>query len=442
MHLSHWLFWKYLAIQTPLRYNKGSDFFSINHISTLLFHHSYRILAFPKKSNNLDVEKLKAIVVDEVDSRRAALRELALRIHSHPETGFNETRAASWLTEFLEQNGFSIERGICELPTAFRASYGNGKPVIALIAEYDTLPGLGHACGHNIICTSAIGAAVAVRSITGEMTGQITVIGTPAEELFGGKVIMAKRGAFSNLDAAMMVHPSVINTATTNALACQNLDIEFFGKAAHAAARPEMGINALEAMLLSFNALNSLRQHIRSTARIHGIITEGGKAPNIVPDHSAGLFMVRAEDENYLAELEERVLNCFKGAATATGARLEYRWSDVRYAPMRSNIALAELFAGNMERLGRRVQIVDSNGSFGSTDMGNVSQVTPSIHATVAVAPPDVLLHSPEFAAAAASEEAIDGLCDAAKTMAMTVIDLLANPEHLARLKKEFEEAE
>ncbi len=387
----------------------------------------------------MDIERLKSAVIDEVDTRRTPLRELALRIHDNPETGFGETLAAAWLTEYLEQNGFSIERGICELPTAFRASYGEGKPTIALLAEYDALPGMGHACGHNIICTSAVGAAIAVRSVARELTGRIVVIGTPAEELLGGKVIMTRRGAFTDLDAVMMVHPSVANTATTYALACQNLDIEFFGKAAHAAAHPERGINALEAMLLSFAGINSLRQHIKSTARIHGIITDGGKSPNIVPDYSAGKFMVRAEQDSYLDELQEKVLNCFQGAATTTGARLEYKWDDVRYAPMHNNMILAELFAGNMGHLGRQVQLVDHSGAFGSTDMGNVSQVAPAIHATIAIAPREVLLHSPEFAVAAASEEAIDGLCDAAKTMAMTVIDLLARPEKLTALKEEFE---
>jgi amidohydrolase len=389
----------------------------------------------------LDIERLKTAVIGEIDTRRASLRELALRIHDNPEPGFGETLAAAWLTEYLEQNGFSIERGICELPTAFRASYGEGKPIIALIAEYDALPGVGHACGHNIICTSAVGAAIAVRSVAGELTGRIVVIGTPAEEILGGKVIMARRGAFTDLDAAMMVHPGPVNIATTYALACQNLDIEFFGKAAHAAAYPERGINALEAMLLSFAGINSLRQHIKSTARIHGIITDGGKAPNVVPDYSAGKFMIRAEEDSYLDELQEKVLNCFRGAAAATGARLEYKCDDVRYAPMRNNMILAELFAGNMGHLGRQVQLVDRSGAFGSTDMGNVSQVTPAIHAFVAIAPGQVLLHSPEFAAAAASEEAIDGLCDAARTMAMTVVDLLARPEKLTALKEEFERA-
>ncbi len=389
----------------------------------------------------MDIERLKTAVIGEIDARRAPLRELALRIHDNPEPGFGETLAAAWLTEYLEQNGFSIERGICELPTAFRASYGEGKPVIALIAEYDALPGVGHACGHNIICTSAVGAAIAVRSVARELTGRIVVIGTPAEEILGGKVIMTRRGAFTGLDAAMMVHPGTANIATTYALACQNLDIEFFGKAAHAAAHSERGINALEAMLLSFAGINSLRQHIKSTARIHGIITDGGKAPNVVPDYSAGKFMIRAEQDSYLDELQEKVLNCFRGAAAATGARLEYKWDDLRYAPMRNNMILAELFAGNMEHLGRQVQLVDRSGAFGSTDMGNVSQVAPAIHAFVAIASGQVLLHSPDFAAAAASEEAIDGLCDAARAMAMTVVDLLARPEKLTALKEEFERA-
>ena len=390
----------------------------------------------------MDVERRKTTTVAEVDARRARLRELALRIHDNPEPGFTETRAVTWLTEYLEENAFTVERGICQLPTAFRAEYGEGNPAVAIIAEYDALPGIGHACGHNIICTSAVGAAVAARSVAGTLPGRIAVIGTPAEEVYGGKVIMARRGAFTNLDAAMMVHPGTVNTATTCSIACQNLEIEFFGKAAHAAGRPEEGINALEAMLLSFAAINSLRQHIKGTARIHGIITDGGEIPNAVPDHSAGKFMIRAQEDSYLDQLQEKVLNCFRGAATATGARLEYRLDDVRYAPMRNNMALARLFAGNMERLGRRVQLVDSSSSSISTDMGNVSHLVPAIHAFVAIAPGNVLLHSSEFATAAASEEAIEGLCDAAKALAMTVVDLLTRPAELAEVKQEFEKGE
>ena len=385
----------------------------------------------------MDVKKFKTAVTEQVDANRQRLSELARSIHDNPELGFQEVKAAAWLTQFLEENGFSIKRGICRLPTAFRASYGKGRPVIALIAEYDALPGVGHACGHNISGNISVGAAVAAKSAIDQLPGCITVIGTPAEELYAGKAIMVKRGAFSDVDVAMMVHSGTSNTATTRALACQNLYIEFFGQAAHAAARPEMGINALEAMIQSFTAINSLRQHIKSSARIHGIITDGGQASNVVPDHSAGEFIVRAEEDDYLEELKKKVINCFKGAATATGARLKYRWDESRYAPMRNNLTLARLFVDNMRSLGHSVTLPDSGG-FGSTDMGNVSQIVPAIHANVAVAPRGTLLHSPEFAAVVTSEAAIDGLCDAAKTLAMTVVDLLVNPETLAEVKEEF----
>jgi len=386
----------------------------------------------------LDTETLKASVIDQIDARSQELSDLALKIHSNPEPGFHEVKASAWLTQYLEENGFSIERGICKLPTAFRASYGKGKPIIAVLAEYDALPGVGHACGHNLICTIAIGATTGARLVADQLTGTIAVIGTPAEELHGGKVLMADRGAFNDLDVAMMVHPGISDTATTYALACQNLDVEFFGQAAHAAARPEAGINALEAMIQSFNAINSLRQHIRSTARIHGIITDGGQAPNVVPDHSAGTFIVRAMGDTYLDELEQKVLNCFIGAATTTGARLEYKWNDVRYAAMKNNLTLAKLFARNMKRLGRKVKLSASGRSFGSTDMGNVSQLVPAIHPSVAIAPREVLLHSPQFATAAASEAGVKGMLDAAKTLAMNIVDLLADPDTLSRVKEEF----
>ena len=389
---------------------------------------------------SLDIEKSKASVVGEIDVRHHQLSELSLKIHSHPEVGFQEVKAATWLTQYLEENSFSVERGICELPTAFRGSYGQGKPAIAILAEYDALPGLGHACGHNLIAACAVGTAVASKLAIDQFGGSILVIGTPAEESGGGKAIMADRGAFNNLDMAMMVHPGVHNTATTQALANQSLEVEFFGKAAHAAARPEAGINALEAMLNSFAAINSLRQHIKDKARIHGIITDGGQAANVVPAHSAGNFIVRAEDNTYLDELKERVLNCFIGAATASGARLEYRWGKTRYAPMRNNLTLARLFRQNMQSLGRRMQLFNPSRAFGSTDMGNVSQLVPGIHPIVAIAPKDVLGHSPQFAEAAASEAGMRGLVDAAKALAVTVVDLVANPEIAVKVRGEFKQ--
>ena len=388
--------------------------------------------------NSLDLAESKAQVKSEVDAQQDQLAEISAQIHANPEPAFQETMAAGWLTRYLERNGFSIERGICDLPTAFRASYGEGKPSIALLAEYDALPDIGHACGHNLIATSAVGAAVASKPAIDRFGGSILVIGTPAEELYGGKVIMAERGAFRDVDIAMLVHPGVYNVATNQALACQTLEVEFFGRAAHAAARPEAGINALDAMLLAFTAINSLRQHIKDKARIHGIITDGGEAANVVPAHSAGNFIVRAEEDSYLDELKDKVLNCFTGAATATGARLEYRWGDVRYAPLRNNPTLAQLFSQNMQSLGRNVLPTDATLAFGSTDMGNVSQLVPAIHPTVAIAPADVVIHSPQFATAAASEAGRLGFLDAAKALAMTVLDLLASPETMTRTKEEF----
>jgi amidohydrolase len=385
-----------------------------------------------------DIDKLKALVIKEVDSRQDELRQLSLKIHATPELGFHEVKAVGWLSQYLKKNGFSLEGGICQLATAFKGSYGKGKPAIAILAEYDALPKLGHACGHNLIAAIAVGAGVAAKAAIDRCGGSVLVIGTPAEELYGGKAIMVERGAFNNVDLAMMVHPGVYDAVTTEALACVGLDVEFFGRAAHAAANPEAGINALEAMLLSFAAINSLRQHIKSTARLHGIITDGGEAANIVPAHSAASFIIRTKDEDYLDELMEKVLNCFVGAAAATGARLEYRWGKVRYAPLRNNMTLARLFRKNMQSLGRKVLLAEPGKAFGSTDMGNVSQVTPSIHPTVAIAPKEVTAHSPEFAQAAASEAGIKGMLDSAKAMAMTIVDLVANPESFARVKQEF----
>ena len=381
---------------------------------------------------------LKARVLAEIDSHRHQLENLSLKIHSHPELGFKEHRAQAWLTQYLEEAGFLVEPGICELATAFKASYSSGRPAIAILAEYDALPQLGHACGHNLIAAAAVGAAVASKAAVDHLGGSLLVIGTPAEELHGGKIIMAEKGAFDNIDAAMIVHPGTHDTATTKTLACISLEVEFFGREAHAAANPEAGINALEAMLQSFNGINSLRQHIKDKARIHGIITDGGQAANIVPAHSAASFLVRAEDETYLEALKQKVLNCFLGAATASGARLKYRWSKLQYAPMCNNLIMARLFAENMCSLGRKMKLYDPSQTFGSTDMGNVSQLVPGIHPFVAIAPAEVTGHSPKFAAAAASGTGMKGMIDAAKALATTVVDLLSSPETLTRVKEEF----
>ena len=382
--------------------------------------------------------ELKAEVNKQLEQQRQKLIELSLKIHANPELAFKEEKASSWLTSYLAKNGFQVEDGIGGLSTAFKASYGTNNPVIALLAEYDALPEIGHACGHNIIAASAVGAAVATRCIVDNCGGTVVVLGTPAEELIGGKVLMLKAGVFDGIDAAMIVHPGIRNASATEALACIGLDVQFLGKAVHAAAYPEQGINALEAMILAFNALNSLRQHIKDRARIHGVITHGGEAANVVPAYSAATFLVRATDNAYLDELKQKVLNCFEGAALATGARLDYRWGETVYAPMKNNMVLAQLFARNLESLGRRVDPFESHFGFGSTDVGNVSQVVPAIHPSVAIASSDVLLHSSEFVLAAASDSGHGGLLDAAKALAMTVVDLLNEPQALAKVKDEF----
>lgn len=377
----------------------------------------------------MNLIEIKTDICAEVDRRRGELIDLSHTIHSNPELGFQEVKASSWVAGYLVSNGFVVERGICGLKTAFRATYGKGRPAIAMIAEYDALPHLGHGCGHNIIAAVAAGAAVCSRKAADILGGRIVVMGTPAEESHGGKTLMVAEGAFEDLDAALIVHPGRRNAATEQTLACISLDAEFFGREAHASANPENGINALAAMLLSFNAIDALRQHVRKESRIHGIITDGGKAANVVPGHSAGSFLVRSDNQAYLGELQGRVLDCFKGAAQATGARLEYRWGERAYDCLRSNRVLASLFSENMASLGRTVEQPSPSWGLGSTDMGNVSQVVPAIHPLVSITSKKVTLHSPEFAVAAASEEGDRGLLDAAKAVAMTTVDLLGSPD-------------
>ena len=385
-----------------------------------------------------DTDKLKARVVDEVEAQRDALIDLSLRIHDNPEAGFQEEDACGWLCAYLRERGFAVERGFVGLATAFRATRGADRPRVGLLAEYDALPGLGHACGHNIIAASSTGAGVAVGRVLEATGGSVAVIGTPAEEVYGGKAIMAERGAFTGLDAAMLVHPGSRNAVLTAALACATLHVEYFGREAHAASRPESGINALDALILAFSAVAALRQHIRDSTRVHGVITDGGQAPNVVPGHSAAVFLVRAEDESYLEELKERVLACFQSGAQATGARLEYRWDDVQYAPLRPNRTLGEVYQRNLAALGRTVEDPPVPRPLGSTDMGNVSLLLPAIHPSIAIAPPGMSIHTADFARIAASEEGHRGLLDAAKALAMTAVDVLCDAGLRRRMDDEF----
>ncbi len=372
-------------------------------------------------------------------NRERELEELCLKIHSSPEAGLDEHKASSWLCNFLKQNGFAVKHGIGELPTAFTACYGKGKPRIALLAEYDALPELGHACGHNIIGVAAAGAAIASTAAVDCYGGTVMVIGSPSEEFHSGKELLIREGIFEEVDAALMVHPGDRNITAIRTLACITLNVEFNGRQAHASANPEEGVNALDAMLLSFNAINSLRQHILDSARIHGIITNGGQAPNIVPGYSAGMFMARARDTGYLETLKAKMIDCFKGAALSTGATLKYRWADAYCKPMKNNPTLSTLFRENMSSTGRFMDADIKN--FASTDMGNVSQIIPAIHPIIAIAPEGTSLHTADFSKAAASGQGIKGMLDGAAAMAFTVADILGNADIFKRIIDDFQQS-
>ncbi len=388
-----------------------------------------------------DRAELKQRIIAEVDRRRQELIDLSLRLHANPEVAFQETRAAAWLSDYLEAGGFTLERGVCQIATAFRASYGTSGPRVAFLAEYDALPGVGHGCGHNIIGTASTAAGLALKSVVGETGGTVLVIGTPAEEAAGGKVYMAARGAFAGLECAMLAHPGNRDVAVNSALACLELEVEFHGRASHAAARPEVGVNALDAMVAAFTNIGLLRQQLRDSARVHGIITDGGQAVNVIPHHTAASFLIRAEDDQYLdGPLKEKVLACFQGAAAATGCRLEYLWGEEsRYKAMHSNLALAEAYRSNIEVLGREVVEPSGRRAMGSTDMGNVSAIVPAIHPTIAVAPADIPIHTDGFCELAASDLGHAGLIDSAKALAMTALDVLLDSGLRQRMREEFE---
>lgn len=382
------------------------------------------------------VAEVKESIYEAIDQLEPGLVDLSLRIHRHPETKFEEYNASEWLAHAAEEAGFAVEKPIAQLETAFRATYGGSEegPVVAFLAEYDALPKLGHACGHNLIATASLGAALGMKMGMDHVPGTLQLIGTPAEEGGGGKVILAEAGVFDDVDAAMMFHPASSTILWKYALARRKLLIEFFGRPAHAAAYPEKGVSALDATLLTFQNINALREHILDDARIHGIITHGGDAPNIVPDYSASLFYVRALDDDYCDELLEKVQNCARGAALATGAEVRMGMEGA-YQSRRTNMPLAEAFKHNLEALGWTFEDVDPMAHIGSTDMGDVSHITHAIHPYVSIGPEELVAHSTEFAEAAASERGHRAMLDAAKAMAATAAELLLRPSVLESVK-------
>ena len=386
----------------------------------------------------METAELKARVTERVDARRAALDELAIRIHERPELAFEERFASSALADHLSGEGAAVTRGAGGLETAFTAEIGSGAPVVAILGEYDALPGVGHACGHNLMGTAANLAFLALRDVAPELHGRVRVVGCPAEERGNGKVKLIRAGLFSDVDAALMYHPGDRDEIDPLMLAMVTLEIEFLGKAAHAAAEPHEGRNALDAVMLGWTALSALRLTVRSDSRFHGIITDGGKAANIIPDRAAATFMVRSPDNAYLHDLRRRVLACFEGAAAATGCELRATWSDVCEL-VSTNRPLAEAFAANARTLGRQMKTRRAGDTHGSTDMGNVTSIVPGIHPFLSITDGPVAGHSTEFAAAARTPQALETMHVAAKALAMTAIDVLRDEKLRARAKEAFD---
>ncbi|MEI9888595.1 MAG: M20 family metallopeptidase [Rhizomicrobium sp.] len=389
----------------------------------------------------MSLELLKKDVCAAIDAMRDELLALSHAIHGEPELALEEFKAAKRLTDGVESHGIAVQREAFSLATGYAAEFGKaGGPAIAILSEYDALPGIGHACGHNIIATAGYGAAMALAKLNGRLQGRVRYLGTPAEERFGGKEIMARAGAFDGCDAAMMVHPSNEDLVTMPCIAIAEVEAIYHGRSAHASAMPYRGLNALDAVVTAYQSIAQLRQHIRNTDRIHGIITEGGLAPNIVPERAACRFYVRAVDAHELAPLKARVQKCFEAGALATGCRLEVLWGDTDYLDMKTNWPMAGMYEANALKLGREFFDVKNlpPGYAGSTDMGNVSHRVPSIHPMLGIAPPGVVIHNPEFTRHAASDRGDTAALDGAKAMAMTALDLMADAAQFAAAKADF----
>ena len=366
--------------------------------------------------------------------------DLSHRIHAHPEIGFEEAAAAAWICEILREAGFRVETGICDLPTAFIATAGKGPLHIAICAEYDALPAIGHACGHNIIAAAAVGAGIAASAVADEVGLTVSVIGTPAEELgnAGGKILLLERGGFSGVHAAMMIHPSPFNLLTPKVIAASMFEVEYTGKEAHASAYPELGINAADALTIAQTAIGLLRQHILPTDRIHGIITNGGEAPNVVPALTKARYIVRGDTIADLETLRPRVYRCFEAGALATGSKMRIIGGDKPYAHMIHNLDIADYYRKNSDSLGRAYPTPGGEvpKSAASTDMGNVSHVIPSIHPMIGIESMPAVNHQREFTAHCIGESADNAVRDGALAMAWTAIDV-AKDDHLrSRLLK------
>jgi amidohydrolase len=371
------------------------------------------------------VTDAKAAAQAAFERNRDALVDLSHRIHAHPEIKWEEERSSAWVAESLAEAGFAVEAPIGDLPTAFTARAGSGPLHVAICAEYDALPVIGHACGHNVIAAIAVGAGMALAEVADEVGVTVRVIGTPAEEGGGGKILLLERGAFEGAHVAMMAHPGPHDWVKWPIIAAQQFHIQYHGKEAHASAYPELGINALDALTVAQTAIGLLRQHLQPGDRVHGIITRGGDAPNVVPAHTEAEFMVRGTTVADLEVARDRVMRCFEAGALATGATLAVLPRHEPYAEMHHDPDVSDAYRRNAEALGRSFPHDGhrSRRAAGSTDMGNVSLAVPSIHPAIGIDSLPAVNHQPEFAAHCVSEAADRALADAAVALAWTAID-------------------
>lgn len=384
------------------------------------------------------MEAIKKEICEQVDRVKDDLFQLSKKIFEHPELSSQEFQAVRWLTGELEKHGFNIVCPYGGLETSFRASIKGQKegPRIAFLAEYDALRGLGHACGHNIIAASAVGAGIALSKFMKDLDGEINVIGTPAEEAGGGKIILLENGAFSDIEYCLMVHPGAKSMIGRGGLACTALEVEFHGKQAHSSG-PDKGINALQSLIAVFNGIDSLRSTLRDQTRINGIITHGGTASNVIPDYAKGEFTIRAKTMKYLEYVVEKVRVIIRNAELLTGAKAIIAIEPM-YAERYPNMIMEEAFKANMEFLGEQMVYPESNERMGSSDIGNVSMKIPISHPYLKIVDSHILTHTKEFAAAANSERANEVIIKAAKGLAMTGYDILANETLRRQINEEF----
>lgn len=385
---------------------------------------------------------MKNVINDQIVQLQDVLFALSDSIGQNPELGMVEYQSAAKLTGLLADHDFTVQMNICGYETAFKAVYDSGKtgPTIAFLAEYDALPEIGHGCGHNMIGVMAVGAGIGLSKTLANVGGRVIVLGTPAEETMGAKVAMANQGVLADVDAAILVHPHNKTHTSGKSLAMDALQFEFKGQTSHAASAPEKGINALDAVIQTFNATNALRQHVTPDVRIHGIITKGGVAANVVPDHAVAQFYVRAKRRMALAAIAEKVKNCARAAAMATGAELTITNYELSYDDMNTNQKLSETFSANLLSVGE-TEINPPPESFGSIDMGNVSYVVPAIHPYIGIGDETLVGHTVEMAVATFTPAAHQALLRGAKAMALTGYDLITNAKLLAEIKAEFDQS-